>query len=126
VFSLLPDHRLNLLHGLTSDRLPPQRGLIDKRGTLRATWLTKLESLIAAALSIDRLLGLDRRSKNLHMDVAEILAAVKRRGGEHDHVHHLHSDTETGQIRADTDQTGEETAIETAGDGTGDDAADHS
>jgi hypothetical protein len=150
----LPAHRLNVLHGLSTDRLPPglehlqlevdafiagslvdegdqeeiptrrrseleyrarlhrrilqldaaldQRGLIDPRGRLRAAWLTKLESLIAAALSIDRLLGLDRRRKDLNtMDVSEILATIKRRGGENEHVH-AQSDTETGPNRTDT------------------------
>lgn len=49
-------------------------GIFDRRGKLRALWLTKLESLIGAAVSIDRLLGLDRRQKDaLDLSPAEWL-----------------------------------------------------
>lgn len=40
-------------------------GLFDRRGKLRSAWLSKLESLTNTALSIDRLLGLERRAKRL-------------------------------------------------------------
>jgi hypothetical protein len=52
-------------------------GLFDRRGKLRTAWLSKLESLINTALSIDRLLGLDRRAKGvdgLDLDPAEYIA----------------------------------------------------
>jgi hypothetical protein len=39
------------------------RGLVDRRGKLRVAWLSKLESLISAAVRIDNLLGLARRAR---------------------------------------------------------------
>ena len=52
------------------------RGLIDRRGRLRVVWLTKLESLIGAAVRVDTLLGLQRRPK--HVDVATELQQLRR------------------------------------------------
>ena len=40
-------------------------GLYDRRGRLRVGWITRLESLITTALSIDQTLGLERRAKNV-------------------------------------------------------------
>jgi hypothetical protein len=42
-----------------------QHGLFDRRGRLRVGWLSKLESLVAAALCIDRVLGLKRVPKDV-------------------------------------------------------------
>jgi hypothetical protein len=39
------------------------RGLLDRRGKLRVTWLQQLSSLITTAKAIDTLLGLERRTK---------------------------------------------------------------
>lgn len=50
---------------LQLDAVLDQRGLVDKRGKLRAAWLSQLQSLIAAAVRIDNLLGLDRRPKEV-------------------------------------------------------------
>jgi hypothetical protein len=48
-----------------------QRGLVDRRGKLRVQWISKLESLIATAVRIDNLLGLERRPKNANALNAE-------------------------------------------------------
>lgn len=50
-------------------------GLRDRRGRLRVGWLSKLESLIAAAVRIDNLLGLERRPKPID-PVAAVRQAV--------------------------------------------------
>lgn len=39
-------------------------GLFDGRGRLRATWLSKFESLVGTAIRLDTLLGLERRTKD--------------------------------------------------------------
>jgi len=44
------------------------RGLVDKRGKLRASWLQRLEALIATARGLDQLLGLERRQKRVDLD----------------------------------------------------------
>jgi hypothetical protein len=57
--------------------------IFDRRGKLRAVWIGKLESLINVALSIDKVLGLERRPKNagaLDGDAAGFLDAQ--------HIHH--------------------------------------
>lgn len=40
-------------------------GLVDRRGKLRVTWLSQLASLIATAKSLDGLLGLQRRDRQV-------------------------------------------------------------
>ena len=40
-------------------------GLFDRRGRLRGAWLSRLESLVGRAVSIDATLGLQRRSRTL-------------------------------------------------------------
>lgn len=41
------------------------RGLVDRRNKLRVTWLAQLSTLIASAVRLDSLLGLDRRTRQL-------------------------------------------------------------
>jgi hypothetical protein len=41
------------------------RGLVDRRGKLRVSWLQRLDGLIASARALDSLLGLDRRARQL-------------------------------------------------------------
>ena len=53
------------------------RGMVDKRGKLRATWLQRFESLISTAKAIDSLLGLERRAKQLPGTPAQYLASLK-------------------------------------------------
>jgi hypothetical protein len=48
------------------------KGLVDPRGRLRVAWLSKLESLVAACLRIDRELGLERGAKQV-TSLAEVL-----------------------------------------------------
>lgn len=48
------------------------RGLVDRRGRLRVAWLSKLETLIASAVRLDTLLGLERRQKPVQ-SFAELL-----------------------------------------------------
>ena len=52
--------RIVRLHGMLE-----LRGLVDKRGKLRTTWLQQLQSLISTARSLDSLLGLARRQKRV-------------------------------------------------------------
>lgn len=61
------------------------RGLFDKRGKLRHAWLSKLESLIATARSLDQLLGLERRSK-LASSPREAIAAIVAARGSNGHT----------------------------------------
>lgn len=48
------------------------RGLIDRRGRLRVSWLQRLEGLIATAIRLDTLLGLERRAKRTQ-SLADVL-----------------------------------------------------
>jgi len=43
------------------------RGLVDRRGRLRAQWLQRLEGLIGVARALDAQLGLERRAKRAPM-----------------------------------------------------------
>jgi hypothetical protein len=50
-------------------------GITDRRGKLRATWLTKLANLIAIAKGLDVVLGLERRSRDIgSLSLAEYAA----------------------------------------------------
>lgn len=55
-----------------------RHGQFDRRGRLRATWISKLESLIAAATRIDAALGLERREKPVGPDLHARLAEAER------------------------------------------------
>jgi hypothetical protein len=57
---------------LQLDAVLDQRGLVDRRGKLRVAWLSQLQSLIAAAVTIDKLLGLERKQK-VALDLADYL-----------------------------------------------------
>jgi hypothetical protein len=52
-----------------------RHGQFDKRGRLRVGWLSKLESLTSTALAIDKMLGLERRQRQLN--VAEAFARLE-------------------------------------------------
>jgi hypothetical protein len=57
-------------------------GLFDRRGRLRVSWLSTLESLANALLAIDRLLGWERKTRDINaLDVspAEWLESLDRR-----------------------------------------------
>lgn len=41
------------------------RGLEDRKGRLRVSWLSKLESLINTAVRLDNLLGLERKARRV-------------------------------------------------------------
>jgi hypothetical protein len=67
-----------------------ERGLVDKRGKLRTTWLAHLESLVNTAVRIDNLLGLERRARRLEEalrqageadDVGDLKAVQKELAG---------------------------------------------
>ena len=60
-------------------------GLYDRRGRLRVSWISKLESLITTALSIDRTLGTDRKARTVNFQerlAAAIDAKTKREDGQ--------------------------------------------
>lgn len=60
-----------------------KHGQFDRRGKLRAGWLSKYESLIAAAVRIDAVLGLDRKPKDvlgIHAQIAEAERQRQERG----------------------------------------------
>lgn len=56
------------------------RGLVDRRGRLRANWLQRLEGLISVARSLDAQLGLDRQARAVNF--TERLSAALARKGE--------------------------------------------
>ena len=56
------------------------RGLIDRRGKLRANWLQRLEGLMSTAKALDSLLGLERRPEQIPT-VDEFLSQVDRSEG---------------------------------------------
>lgn len=62
------------------------RGLFDRRGKLRTTWLTMLATLVDKARGLDALLGLQRRAR--HVDpmeaVRQAVADANRRATERD------------------------------------------
>jgi hypothetical protein len=58
-------------------------GLFDRKGRLRVPWLTKLESLINTAASLDRLLGLERRQKEVPDDLSTWLETGGDSNGQH-------------------------------------------
>jgi hypothetical protein len=64
------------------------RGLVDKRGKLRAQWLTMLCSLIDRARALDQLLGLQRRERDSldSMSPEEWVAREERRRQHDDNV----------------------------------------
>ncbi len=41
------------------------RGIIDPKGRLRVAWLQQLQKLVASAVRVDSLLGLERRSRKV-------------------------------------------------------------
>ena len=49
------------------------KGLVDRKGKLRAGWLQRLEGLINVAKGLDTLLGLDRRQRRVP-SLAEVLS----------------------------------------------------
>jgi hypothetical protein len=67
------------------------RGLVDRRGKLRAVWLQRLEGLIGAARAIDSLLGLERRPKQATATVTSYLSTYTPTG----EPHHEHRDDDT-------------------------------
>ncbi len=55
-------------------------GMFDQRGRLRSGWISQLESLVGTAMALDRLLGLERRTKAVP-SLAEYVASKKSEAG---------------------------------------------
>lgn len=83
----LTAHRNRVHVQVNLDRLAAalnHHGLFDRRGRLRVAWITKLESLTATAIALDRLLGMDRRARsvNLQERLATAFAEKSEREGK--------------------------------------------
>ena len=73
-------------------------GLFDRRGKLRVAWISKLESLIATAIRIDNLLGLDRRPRRIESPVEwlERVAGEEEKGAAAN-AHSPHDNGDNGE-----------------------------
>ncbi len=83
-----------------------ERGLFDRRGKLRVAWITKLESLIATAIRIDVMLGLERRQKRVESPAEWLERRTRERLEQRKEPRDEHSPTENGEP-GETDQTNE-------------------
>lgn len=66
------------------------RGLVDRKGKLRAGWLQRLEGLINVAKALDNLLGLERRAKDIRSMSADDYIATQQR--THAGAHHANEE----------------------------------
>ena len=80
------------------------RGPIDRRGKLRVAWLSKLESLISAAVRIDSLLGLARRARRTQTPIEWLTSLDEQKG--RDDAHEQEHD-EANRVNADSPEPGD-------------------